>query len=105
MHLGAFLAAAGCAGSLGAVVRCRCCVRLGAWVVVPLQGAAAVCAWGAAAALGILGVGAVPRLISAWGLGAWVVVLLEGGAECRWRAVQSAAAVRCPQSLFAIWGL
>ena len=26
----------------GAAARCRCCVRLGAWVLVPLQGAAAV---------------------------------------------------------------
>ena len=35
-------AAAGCAGELGCwrVAECRCCVRLRAWVLVPLQGAA-----------------------------------------------------------------
>ena len=29
----------------GAAAGCRCCVRLGAWVLVLLQGAAALCAW------------------------------------------------------------
>ena len=35
-------AAAGCAGELGCwrVAECRCCVRLRAWALVPLQGAA-----------------------------------------------------------------
>ena len=39
--LGAGAAALGGLGA-GAAAGCRCCVRLGAWVLVPLQG---VCAW------------------------------------------------------------
>ena len=50
--------------SLGAV-GCRCCVRVGAWVLVPLQGAAAGCR-------------------CCVRLGAWVLVaLLCAAAVCR----------------------
>ena len=67
----------------GAAARHRCCVRLGAWgalVLVPLQGAAAVCTWRLRGlvlvpllrVLGRLGAGASAGCRC---LGAWVLLV------------------------------
>ena len=82
---------------------CRCCVRLGAWVLVLLQAAAAVCTWGWCCCRWAweLGCWCRCRVLCCVRLGAWARVPLRGAAaRCRcsarlgaWVPLQGATAL------------